>query len=257
MHEITLTAVSIGDADIERISYRGQQVVTFAMIDKVHKRPDGTAKRNFNENRERFIEGEDYVFAGVSQKDEFRTFGIEVPNRGLMLITRRGYLKIVKSLNDDLAWQVFDEMIERYFIVEKLAAQPALSAADVVKIIDQKLEAVLPALLESVIDKLVDAKIAAQAFTVRRGVTAGQVWKQYRLPKVKNGHLWLGNRLVEMGAQIDNEGRGELGLTTARLFDPDRVAVCMRNGLEVMARRYADERLGQQKLRLVGGSVPA
>lgn len=34
--------------------------VPFAMIDAVHRWPEGTAKRTLNDNRERFIEGEDF-----------------------------------------------------------------------------------------------------------------------------------------------------------------------------------------------------
>lgn len=52
--------VHIGNADISIKEYKGKRVVTFKDIDMVHERPDGTAKRNFNTNKARFIEGEDY-----------------------------------------------------------------------------------------------------------------------------------------------------------------------------------------------------
>ena len=42
--------------------YKGKRVVTFKDIDTVHKRPDGTASRNFRENRQRFIRGVDYEY---------------------------------------------------------------------------------------------------------------------------------------------------------------------------------------------------
>ena len=83
----------------------GQQVVTFAMIDKVHGRVKDTAKRTFNENRGRFDEGIDFVKV---RADEIRTrkiVDISPKARGdIYFITRRGYLKIVKSLNGDRAW---------------------------------------------------------------------------------------------------------------------------------------------------------
>lgn len=47
--------------------YRGKRVVTFKDIDTVHKRPDGTASRNFRENRQRFISGVD--FYKITQPD--------------------------------------------------------------------------------------------------------------------------------------------------------------------------------------------
>lgn len=122
-----LPVVSIAGAEIQRLTYKGDLVVTFGMIDEVHQRPDGTAGRNFRENRSRFVEGEDYI--GINQPDEIRRLGFERPQGGtpaqVILITRRGYLKITKSLNDDKAWDVFDEMIDRYFAVEKMP-HPAL-----------------------------------------------------------------------------------------------------------------------------------
>lgn len=124
---INTPCVQIGGTEIRKIEYRGQQVVTFAMIDKVHGRVDGTAKRTVAENRERFIAGEDLIIATADQRNEFRTFGIEVPNRGLTLITKRGYLKIAKTLGDDKAWEVFDEMLERYFAVEATEPTPVSS----------------------------------------------------------------------------------------------------------------------------------
>lgn len=113
--------VQIGGTEIQKIEYRGQQVVTFAMIDKVHGRVDGTARRTLNENKTRFVEGEDFIT--LDQPNEIRTLGFVRPQGGtpasVVLITRRGYLKITKSLNDDKAWDVFDEMVERYFASER------------------------------------------------------------------------------------------------------------------------------------------
>ena len=84
---------------------------------------------------------------------------------------------------------------------------------------------------------------------IRQGVTAGQIWRKHSLPKLKNGSTWLGNRLAEMGAK--HEGKGELGVTTCRLFDPDKAEACMRNGLLHRTKVYATERMGQNALSLV------
>lgn len=53
--------------------YRGKRVVTFKDIDTVHERPDGTARRNFNQNRQRFISGVDFFKVCA---DEIRTHKI-------------------------------------------------------------------------------------------------------------------------------------------------------------------------------------
>lgn len=95
--------------------YKGQRVVTFKDIDTVHQRPEGTAKRNFDTNRKHFIEGEDFFLLKQSdfQKDEIRT--LEIPNRGLTVFTEQGYLMLVKSFTDDLAWEVQRQLVKNYF----------------------------------------------------------------------------------------------------------------------------------------------
>lgn len=50
-----ITMVRIFDTDITTKEYRGKMVVTFKDIDLCHKRPEGTASRNFRKNREHFI----------------------------------------------------------------------------------------------------------------------------------------------------------------------------------------------------------
>ncbi|MGB9804088.1 ORF6N domain-containing protein [Desulfofundulus sp.] len=97
--------------------YRGQRVVTFRDIDELHRRPEGTAGRNFRENRQHFIEGEDYF--ELNQPDEIRRLGFERPQGGtpnkIILLTESGYLMLVKSFTDDLAWQVQRQLVNHYF----------------------------------------------------------------------------------------------------------------------------------------------
>lgn len=100
--------------------YDGQRVVTFKDIDTIHNRPEGTASRNFKTNRNHFIEGEDFYIVKHSdiQKDEIRTLGFEVPNRGITLITESGYLMLVKSFTDNLAWDVQRDLVNKYFRIK-------------------------------------------------------------------------------------------------------------------------------------------
>ncbi|WP_106762818.1 ORF6N domain-containing protein [Pseudoruminococcus massiliensis] len=64
-------------------------------MDQCHGRPNGTARKRFNDNKAHFIEGVDYF---VRKTDEAATeYGVIAPN-GLTLITESGYLMLVKSL---------------------------------------------------------------------------------------------------------------------------------------------------------------
>lgn len=104
--------------------YQGQRVITFKDVDTLHQRPEGTARRNFSTNRGRFIEGEDYfVRNSYEAKAEFDTVA---PN-GLVLLTKMGYLMLVKSFTDDLAWMVQRQLVKSYFEARPVEApSPAL-----------------------------------------------------------------------------------------------------------------------------------
>lgn len=114
-------SVVVADKSVSIVEYKGQRVVTFAMIDDLHGRPEGTARKRFNDNKDHLIDGEDFYLVDSTQKSEFRTFGIEVPNRGLTLVTESGYLMLVKSFTDDLAWKVQKQLVKAYFKVKEIA----------------------------------------------------------------------------------------------------------------------------------------
>lgn len=105
----------INDTAVVVKEYKGKRVVTLKEIDQCHGRPDGTARRNFQQNKQHLIDGIDYFTVKPSdvQKNEFRTF--EIPNRGLTLLTESGYLMLVKSFTDDLAWDVQRQLVNTYF----------------------------------------------------------------------------------------------------------------------------------------------
>lgn len=112
--------------------YNLQRVVTFKDIDTVHGRPEGTARRNFNQNKQRFIEGVDFF---KITPNEFRTAFGNMDKRqqnDVTLITESGYLMLVKSFTDDLSWTVQRELVNIYFKTrtEQLPTAPMLKAME-------------------------------------------------------------------------------------------------------------------------------
>lgn len=102
---------TINQAAISIKEYSGKRVVTFKDIDTVHHRPEGTARKRFNDNRKRFVEGEDYF---KIQPSEIRTVGITSPNGGIV-VTESGYYMLVKSFTDELSWDVQRQLVNGYF----------------------------------------------------------------------------------------------------------------------------------------------
>ncbi len=121
-----MTEIIINNYELPIREYNGQRVVTFKDIDAVHQRPEGTARRNFNNNKKHFIAGTDYY---KIQPYEKRTVGITSPNGGI-IVTESGYLMLVKSFTDKLAWQVQRELVNTYFKVKRLDAGSALLGKD-------------------------------------------------------------------------------------------------------------------------------
>ncbi len=106
----------IGNSDISIKEYNGQRVVTFKDIDAVHGRPDGTARKRFNDNRNRFIKGEDFFKISASEIRTTKLF--DIPDKATSdyaLMTEQGYLMLVKSFTDDLAWDVQRQLVNGYF----------------------------------------------------------------------------------------------------------------------------------------------
>lgn len=108
--------IEVMGTEIALKEYNGQRVVTFKDIDVVHKRSEGTAKRNFQTNTNRFIEGIDYFRVSP---DEIRTNKImdisPKAHKSIILITESGYLMLIKSFTDDLSWQVQRCLVNTYF----------------------------------------------------------------------------------------------------------------------------------------------
>lgn len=114
--------ITIENTEMQIREYDGQRVVTFKDIDELHQRPKGTAKRNFTRNKKHFIENEDYFV--VTREDVGTNF---VPTYGFnekapsgILVTETGYLMLVKSLRDDLSWDVQRQLVKAYFNIRQV-----------------------------------------------------------------------------------------------------------------------------------------
>ena len=143
--------VKVNNQNVAIKDFNGQRVVTFKDIDTVHERADGTARKRFNDNKNHFVEGEDFFV--LTQPSEIRTLGIERPQGGVpekvTLVTESGYLMLVKSFTDDLAWNVQRQLVKSYCLytgVKTLAfqakplGQPHISRFRKKKCRDTKLE---------------------------------------------------------------------------------------------------------------------
>ena len=119
--------VTINNNKLPVVEYKGEPVVTFKMIDQVHEIPSGSSKRNFTRNKKRFIESRHFYKIGRDEYDTdlWECFGFSKFAATGILLTERGYLLISKTLTDDLAWEVQEQLIDGYFRVKIKKLTPA------------------------------------------------------------------------------------------------------------------------------------
>lgn len=113
---VNTTTLTVNNQPLQIKEYDGQRVVTFKDIDTVHSRPNGTARKRFNDNKSHFIQGEDYYKVCASEIRTNKILDISPKaHKDVVLITETGYLMLVKSFTDDLAWVVQRELVNSYF----------------------------------------------------------------------------------------------------------------------------------------------
>lgn len=110
--------VTIVDTTIPVLEYLGQRVITLSMMDKIHLRADGTARKRFNDHKEKLIKEKHYYHVPHNEMKslpEFRTAEIAPNSQGVIVLTERGYSMLVKSFTDEFAWCVQDQLVDSYF----------------------------------------------------------------------------------------------------------------------------------------------
>jgi hypothetical protein len=109
--------MTVENTEMQIREYNGQRVVTFKDIDIVHRRKNGTARKNFTNNKKHFIKDEDYF--EISREDVGEnfspTYGFSEKAPSGILITETGYLMLVKSFRDDFSWDVQRKLVNSYF----------------------------------------------------------------------------------------------------------------------------------------------
>lgn len=86
----------------------------------IHGQPLKEINRRINDNRKRFKDGID-IIDFLSGSEPLRKFaednGFIGSNRTqhVYLLSERGYAKLLKILEDDKAWEIYDELVDNYF----------------------------------------------------------------------------------------------------------------------------------------------
>lgn len=134
-------------SNLSVVVYNDERVLTTKQLAQVYVCSPKQIKQNFNNNKERFVEGKHYFYLSESLLKDFKN---KVDNTDLVgknanalyLWTRRGASRHCKLLGTETAWEMFDALEENYFNISKqlspmeemarglLAAQTLLAQKD-------------------------------------------------------------------------------------------------------------------------------
>lgn len=98
----------------------GKKAMLVRDIAAIHGQPVYEINRRINDNRKRFKDGID-IIDFLNGSEPFRKFaednGFIGSNRTqhVYLLSERGYAKLLKILEDDKAWEIYDELVDNYF----------------------------------------------------------------------------------------------------------------------------------------------
>lgn len=118
----------IGEEKVGKIKFtgieggfgQGKKAMLVSDIARIHHQPLKEINRRINNNRKQFIDGVDVVDL-LSGSEPLRKFAEENNLIGsnrtqhVYMLSERGYLKLLKIMDDDKAWDIYNDIVDNYF----------------------------------------------------------------------------------------------------------------------------------------------
>ena len=118
----------IDQKPVEIIEYKGTRVISAKVVAEFHHLDVNRINEKFKRNRKYFNEGRDYFAITkdmVADCDNVLQGLFYHNSATVYLFTISGYLNFVKTINDDRAWAIYEQLKEAYFEVEGIMANQA------------------------------------------------------------------------------------------------------------------------------------
>lgn len=116
--------VKVGEHNITKLEWKGQRVITTAQLAEIYETDINNVQVNFSRNRNKFVEGEHFLFLQGSELKAFKRFLTDSKHpladelkftSQFYLWTRRGSSRHCKILGTTKAWEQFDVLEDNYY----------------------------------------------------------------------------------------------------------------------------------------------
>jgi hypothetical protein len=124
MEALMSNELVINGQPVKIIEWNGQRVITTQEMAIHHNLETRILNQKFRRNQKYFTENIDYF---IITKNDISESQIEIQDLFVVnnmyeiyLFTESGYLRFVKTINDDRAWEIYNQLIESYFLIKRL-----------------------------------------------------------------------------------------------------------------------------------------
>lgn len=98
----------------------GKKAMLANDVATIHLTDTRTINQTINRNRKRFKDGIDIIdLKQITDSDLFMKLGFTKAQWGnannIYLLSERGYAKLLKIMDDDKAWDIYDQLVDNYF----------------------------------------------------------------------------------------------------------------------------------------------
>lgn len=154
--------------EIMIVEYQNQRVLTTNQLAEVYGTSTDNIKKNFSNNKERFVEGKHYYCLEGKNLKEFKNRVNDIHLVGknantLYLWTEQGASRHCKILDTDQAWKQFDVLEETYFRVKQNALQLPQSYPEALRELANKYEEIEALKLEDCKNKQIIGELRPKA----------------------------------------------------------------------------------------------
>lgn len=231
--------------DLTVTEYKNIRVLTTQQIAESYGTNVDTITRNFNRNKDRYIEGKHYIALEGTEKKDFLDLGQF--DRGLKnaktlyLWTEKGAFLHAKSLNTDKAWEVYDRLVDEYFEKPKL---PSWTMDDKIQILAQgNIE--LKEKIDAVNDDLQEFKRDMPLLALEcQKITKAKNQKVVPILGGKNAPAYKDNSLRQLVySDIDAQLRREFGVNTYKAIKRNQCDVAIKIINEYELPMYLKDRI--------------
>lgn len=146
----------------------GKRCLTDKCISEIHSMRNTDVRRRITDNLKRFKKDVDFIdLKGVYEMHTLEELGYSKQSitqaENIYLLSERGYAKLIKIMDTDLAWNIHDKLIDEYFAMRKKIKEEPKCVEDLIIMQAQRLKDMREQINQANNNALRASKIAEEA----------------------------------------------------------------------------------------------